>query len=71
MWTPTRITIYLTSALAGLGTVAAVFGFATYDPVAQTIDPHPISIPVLAGVVAPVLSSALAAVAAALGWGRK
>jgi hypothetical protein len=71
MWTTARITLYLTSLLAGLGTILAMGGLATYDPVANTIDLHPISIPMVVGLVAPVLSSGLAAVAAWLGWGRK
>ena len=71
MWTTTRITIYLTSLLAGIGALLSIFGLATYDAAAQTIDLHPISIPVVAGIVAPVLASALAAVAAFFKWGRK
>ncbi len=71
MWTPARIAFYLTSLLAGLGAILAMFGAATYDATAQTIDLHPISIPVVVGVIAPTVASALAAVAAFLGWGRK
>ena len=71
MWTPARITLYVTSFLAGLGTILAMAGLATYDAAANTIDLHPISIPMVAGLVAPVASSLLAAIAAALGWGKK
>jgi multisubunit Na+/H+ antiporter MnhG subunit len=71
MWTPTRIAFYITSFLGGTGALLALMGWATYDPVAQTIDLHPVSIPVVVGLVAPVAASALAAVAAAFGWGRK
>lgn len=71
MWTPARIAFYLTSLLAGLGAILAMFGAATYDAAAQTIDLHPISIPVVVGVIAPVAASALAAIAAFLGWGKK
>ncbi len=71
MWTSTRIAVYLTSLLAGIGALMAMMGWATYDPVAQTIDLHPVSIPVVVGLIAPVAASGLAAVAAALGWGRK
>jgi hypothetical protein len=71
LWTTSRITLYVTSFLAGLGTILAMAGLATYDAAAQTIDLHPISVPMVAGLVAPVLSSALAAVAAWLGWGKK
>jgi len=71
MWTQARITIYLTSFLGGVGAVAAMLGLATYDAQAQTIDLHPISIPMMVGIVAPVAASAMAAVAAFLGWGKK
>lgn len=71
MWTQARIAFYLTTLLGGIGAFLAVIGWATYDPVANTIDLHPISVPVVVGMIAPVLSSALAAVAAALGWGKK
>ena len=70
-WTAGRITIYLTAFFAGLGTILAMAGLATYDAAANTIDLHPISIPMVAGLVAPVASSLLAAIAAALGWGKK
>jgi hypothetical protein len=71
MWTPARITVYVTAILMGVGALLATLGLATYDPVAQTIDPHPISIPVAAGLIAPVIAAGLAAVAAFLRWGRK
>ena len=71
MWTQARIAFYLTAVLGFVGAALAMAGLATYDPVAQTIDLHPISIPVLVGMVAPAIASALAAVAAFLGWGRK
>jgi len=71
MWTQARITVYLTAILAGAGSLMAMFGFATYDAAAQTIDPHPISIPVVVGIVAPVVASGLAGVAAFFKWGRK
>lgn len=71
MWTPARIAFYITSFLGGVGALLAAMGWATYDAATQTIDLHPISIPMLAGFVAPVAASALAAIAAAFGWGRK
>lgn len=70
MWTSARITLYITAFLAGAGTILAMAGLATYDPAAQTIDLHPISIPMVAGLVAPTMASVLAAVAAWLGWGK-
>jgi hypothetical protein len=71
MWTSARITLYITAFLAGSGTILAMAGLATYDPAAQTIDLHPISIPMVAGLVAPTMASVLAAVAAWLGWGKR
>jgi hypothetical protein len=71
MWTTARIAVYLTALLSGAGALLAMFGLAAYDPVAQTIDPHPISIPMVVGLVAPVIAAALAAIAAALRWGIK
>ncbi len=71
MWTQARIVFYLTSFLGFVGAALAMAGLADYDPVAQTIDPRPISIPVVVGLVAPAIGSLLAAVAAALKWGRK
>jgi hypothetical protein len=71
MWTPTRIAFYLTSLLGGAGTILAMAGLATYDAAAQTIDLHPISIPMVVGLVAPVAASGLAAIAATFGWGKK
>lgn len=71
MWTKARITVYLTALLGGLGALLAMAGLATYDPVAGTIDLHPISISVVVGFVAPLLATGLAAIAAMLGWGRK
>ena len=71
MWTQARIAFYLTALLGFIGAALAMAGLATYDPVAQTIDPHPVSIPVVVGIVAPAAGSALAAVAAFFKWGRK
>lgn len=71
MWTQARIAFYLTAILCFIGAALAMAGLATYDPVAQTIDPHPISIPVLVGFLAPAVASALAAVAAFFRWGAK
>jgi hypothetical protein len=71
MWTQARIVFYLTAVFGFVGAALAMAGLAEYDPVAQTIDPHPISIPVVVGLVAPVAGSFLAAIAAAFKWGRK
>ena len=61
----------ITALLGFIGAALAMAGLATYDPVAQTIDLHPISIPALVGLVAPAVATALAALAAKLGWGAK
>lgn len=71
MWTPARLAFYITSGLAGLGTILAMAGLAEYDAAAQTIDLHPISIPMVVGLIAPVAASGLAAIANFFGWGRK
>jgi hypothetical protein len=71
MWTPTRIAFYLTSFLAGIGFLLSAAGLAEYDAEAMTIDLDPFSIHMVVGIVAPVLASILAAVAAFLGWGKK
>jgi hypothetical protein len=71
MWTTARITYYLLAFFAGVGTILAMAGLATYDAAAQTIDLHPISIPMIVGMIAPTLASFLAFVAVALGWGKK
>ncbi len=46
-------------------------GVVTYDPVAQTVDPHPISIPALAGWLSSIAGSGMAAIAVWRGWGKK
>lgn len=70
MW-KARVAVYLTGLLGGLGLILSFMGLATYDPVSQTIDLHPISIPVLVGIIAPTVASALTAVAAVLDWSKK
>jgi len=71
MWTSARITLYLVAFFSGLGTILSMAGLATFDAAAQTIDLHPVSVPMVAGLIAPTLASILAAVAAWLGWGKK
>lgn len=71
MWTTARITYYLLAFFSGVGTILAMAGLATYDATAQTIDLHPISVPMVVGLVAPTLASLMAFVAVALGWGKK
>lgn len=71
MWTNARIAAYLTSvALAG-GTLASMFGAADFDSATGMFDLHPVNIYNVASLAAPVAASALATIAALLGWGRK
>ena len=71
MWTNIRLTAYITSGIVALATLAHLAGIATYDEATGMLDPKPFSVSLVAGVVAPVLASGLATVAAWLGWGRK
>ena len=71
MWTQIRITAYVTAIIAGLATLAAAFGFGSYDAATGVFDPAPFSLSMIVGLVAPIIASAVAAVAAKLGWGRK
>lgn len=66
-----RITIYIMAILSGLAALASLAGVADYDASSGMVDVHPFSITLVGGVIAPVLASGLAAVAAWLGWGRK
>lgn len=71
MWTKARLTTYIGAALAGLAFMAAVAGAGTYDPVTGMFDLHPFSVYWVAGIIAGPVASVIAAVAVALGWGRK
>ena len=71
MWTKARLTTYIAAALAGLAFLAAMLGLATYDPATGMIDFHPFSVYWLAGIIAGPVSSVVASIALALGWGRK
>lgn len=63
-----RITLYIMAILSGAATLAAMAGVADYDIASGMVTIHPFNITWLGGVVAPVLASALATVAAWLGW---
>lgn len=69
--TKARLTIYIGAALAGLAFLAATLGAGTYDPATGMFDLHPFDVWWLAGIIAGPVSSVLAAVAVALGWGGK
>ena len=66
-----RITIYIMAILSGLAALASLAGVADYDAASGMVDVHPFSITLVGGVVAPVLASGLAAVAAWFGWGGR
>ncbi len=69
-----RITIYIMAILSGAAVLASLAGVADYDPASGMVDVHPFNITLIGGLVAPVLASVLATMAAWLGWkprGRK
>lgn len=68
MWSKARLTVYIVAILGFAGVALQAMGLAVYDPVAQTIDPGPISIPWLAGGIVAFLAPALAAVANVRKW---
>jgi|GEM_PF-4065028 len=70
-WSAIRFTGYTASALAGMGWLLHVAGFAVYDASAQTIDLYPVSVVWLAGIIGPVLASIVAPLAIYFGWGSK
>lgn len=71
MWTQARLTAYIGAAFAGAAFLAASMGLATYDTASGMVDFKPFNVWLLAGVIAGPVSSAIAALAVALGWGRK
>jgi len=71
MWTQVRITGYIAAGLAGAAAIASALNLGTYDAVTGMFDPAPFSVPMLAGIVAPVIASGVATVAAWFRWGQK
>ena len=71
MWTQARLSLYIGAAFAGAAFLASAMGLATYDTASGMVDFRPFNVYWLAGIVAGPVSSALAAIAVALGWGRK
>ena len=71
MWTKARLTTYLGGLIAGLAFILATLGAGTYDASTGQFDLHPFNVWWLAGIVAGPVSSAVAFVALAMGWGRK
>ena len=71
MWTQARLTGYIVALILGAASLAATLGIATYDPATNMMDIKPFNVLWFAGVIAGPVSSAIAAVAVALKWGRK
>lgn len=71
MWTQARLTAYIGAAFAGGAFIAASTGYADYDTASGMVDFKPFNVYWLAGIVAGPVSSGLAALALALGWGKK
>lgn len=63
-WSLTRFIIYfLGIVLSGVATFIAAKGWATYDSVTNTLDPHPINLTTLAASISGLLASGTAAFA--------
>ena len=71
MWSKVRLTAYITAGFGAVATLENITGLAVYDPATGMIDPAPFNVNLLAGVVAPVVSSFIAGIAVKLGWGSK
>lgn len=71
MWTQIRVTGYVMAGLSAGAAIAANLGYGEYDAAAMMFDPPPISLAALGGIISPIVMSAVAAVAAVKGWGRK
>jgi hypothetical protein len=71
MWSVARLTVYITTALAGAAVVLNMLGLAVYDAATGTVDLAPFSIYTVAPLIAAPLASVLAAIAVMLGWGGK
>jgi hypothetical protein len=71
MW-KLRLTAYLGGAFIVLATtLAAVFGWGTYDHATGMFDPPPIDVKALAGWIVTGIANVVAALAVIRGWGRK
>ena len=71
MWTNVRIAGYLMAVAVAGGTLASMLGVAEFDRETGLLDLHPVNVYSVASLIAPVLASCIASVAALLGWGRK
>ena len=70
MW-KLRFAAYLSGFLGIAATLAATFGWGTYDQTTGLFDPPPIDVKGLAGFVIAGLGNVIAALAVMRGWGRK
>jgi len=66
----TRAVAYATSFLIGAAMLAQMAGLASYDAATGMFDLHPVSVYVVAGLIAPVFSAGLAFIALVKGWGK-
>jgi hypothetical protein len=70
MWNTVRLTTYIAAFLALLAGLAAMGGWGTYDAATGLFDPHPISIPQVAGIISAGLANGMAAIAVWRKWGK-
>jgi len=70
MW-KVRLAAYLGGFFAVAATLAAGLGWGTFDHATGTFDAPPVNVYALAGLVAGLISQAVAALAVVRGWGRK
>ena len=71
MWTQARLSLYIGAAVAGGAFIASQMGLATYDTATGMVDLKPFNVWTAGALIAGPVSSALAAIALAAGWGRK
>ena len=70
MW-KLRLAAYIGGFFGIAATLAAAFGWGTYDHATGMFDPPPIDVKALAGLIVTGLGNGLAALAVIRGWGRK
>lgn len=70
MWTKARLTIYLTTAFAGVASLLALVGAASFDRATWVLDINPVDVRWLAGFIAGPMASTVATVAVWFKWGK-